>query len=240
MRRNVKALEAVRKEVEDATRGLSATGKRHEKGPLSCYYIKVPDVRRRAKEGYSFSSASSDELLQIWDHIWNTSDTYEVMSQCLYHYQGRPLTRSEFTKIKEWVIKVTCWEHSDDLSKILAGVTEENPTWIIPALKSWNRSKSPWERRQSIVALMEYSKKREKVQSFSLMISLVENLLSDEDYYVQKAVGWTLREIGNVYPRETLTFIDQNVARISPNAWSSATRKLDKAVKVDLNMRRKA
>ena len=122
--------------------------------------ISAPQQRRAAKAGYSFSGSRPGTLIRIWDHIWRSSDLMEVMHQALYTYQHKPLQKQEFTKIRSWIDCCTCWEHSDDLSKIYADVTERNPEWILPTLQRWNNSRNPWKRRQSVVALIEYASKR--------------------------------------------------------------------------------
>ena len=196
--------------------------------------IPVPMVRRVVKEGYDFLSVSPEQNLEIWDYIWRLSAYYEVMSQALYFYQHHNLSRMETSTILNWVERCTCWEHSDDLSKIYATVVEANPGWIVPTLKKWNRSDNAWKRRQSMVSLIEYASKRKHVLPFLDLIAFIEPLLDDDDYYVQKALGWTLREIGNAYPPEFAQFMEGHAARLAPQAWTSATKNLARWDKVRL------
>ena len=199
--------DAALKEVTQRLLALSKRQRDDECGEFKRMMLRVPLVRAQLKEGYSFLDGSPSSILKIWDHIWKNSEWYEVMSQALHYYQGKDLNKAEFNKIKTWVNRCHCWEHSDDLSKIFADVVEENPDWILPTLEKWNSSASPWKRRQSVVALIEYASKRKSVLPFKQLISFVDNLLGDPEYYVQKGVGWTLREIGNVYPALTLKFL---------------------------------
>jgi 3-methyladenine DNA glycosylase AlkD len=202
--------------------------------------IRVPDVRRTQKHGYSFSAQPPAVQLNSWDYIWRHSNTYEVMSQALYAYQHRELLLEEIAVIRRWIERCGCWEHSDDLSKIYAAVVEANPSWMVPTLAKWNRSSNPWKRRQSVVSLIEYAARRSRFLPFEQLIALVEPLLDDDEYYVQKGVGWTLREIYNAYPVEAAGYIEDKVLQIAPLAWSAATAKLDKRDKLRLNAERKA
>ncbi len=201
--------------------------------------IRVPAVRAAAKKPYSFYQLPPREVIGIWDYIWKNTEWYEVAHQALYYYQHKRITKLEFSKIKTWINRCDCWEHSDDLSKIYAQVVEDNRNWIIPVFETWNRSRSLWKRRQSIVGLIEYASKRKHVLPFRQLIRFVAPLLQDNDYYVQKGIGWTLREIYNVYPAEALAFIEQNLIVLSPQAYSSATEKLAKETKQHLNSIRK-
>ncbi|MCK5682604.1 DNA alkylation repair protein [bacterium] len=100
-------------------------------------------------------------------------------------------------------------------------------------------SGNPWKRRQSVVGLIEYFSKRKKVLPFVHLIRVVEPLLDDPEYYFQKGIGWTLREIYNAYPDKTLCYIKKYLLSISPIAYSAATEKIDKRIKQNFNKERK-
>jgi 3-methyladenine DNA glycosylase AlkD len=227
-------------EVTQRTRSLSQ--RRSENTSPSGFRrfgIRVPDVRKILKQDYTFCDLPPELVVRHWDYIWNNSPWYEVAHQALYYYQHKTISKVEFNKIKTWVNRCDCWEHSDDLSKIYAQIVEDDHEWLIPLYEKWNRAGSPWKRRQSVVGLIEYASKRKTVLPFNELIRFVEPLLADHDYYVQKGVGWTLREIFNVYPNEATLFLKQNVLLLTPIAFSSATEKLDKGIRQMLKEKRK-
>jgi 3-methyladenine DNA glycosylase AlkD len=202
--------------------------------------LVIPILRRAVKEGYSFVSKSRSENLVIWDYLWRHGAYNEVMHQALYFYQHRELNRDEAKTIRGWMERCACWEHCDDLSKIYAMVVEANPVWIMPTLRKWNRSRDLWKRRQSMVSLIEYASKRKRFLPFAELIAFIEPLLDDEEYYVQKGLGWTLREIGNAYPDQGARFIEQHARRLAPQAWTGATKNLGKEEKSRLRAIRDA
>ena len=66
------------------------------------------------------------------------------------------------------------------------------------------------------------------------------NLLDDDHFYVQKAVGWALRETYNVYPDKTQALLKTIADKIPPAGWQAATEKLNKKDKNVLTRIRKA
>jgi 3-methyladenine DNA glycosylase AlkD len=54
------------------------------------------------------------------------------------------------------------------------------------------------------------------------VLPLVTACLDDEREYVQKAVGWVLREMGRAHPEEIRAFIDKHGAAMSPAALRRA------------------
>ena len=81
---------------------------------------------------------------------------------------------------------------------------------------------------------------RKQYLPFKTLIDLVEPLLADKAYYVEKGVGWTLREIGNIYPKEQEKFLFDNANKICAYAYSAATEKWDKLKREKLKAIRKA
>ncbi len=121
----------------------------------------------------------------------------------------------------------------------MARAFEANQKKLLPEYKKWNNHKNPWLRRISMVGLFYYSRSRAAQPSFSLVISIIRPHLGAPEYYVQKAIGWTLRECYNVYPTETTVFISKNLSLIHPDAWCSASEKMPLAVKQKLVLLRR-
>jgi 3-methyladenine DNA glycosylase AlkD len=181
------------------------------------------------RRGFSFSKHDPDELAKIWDHVWWNSDCFEVMALALawfYDPKQRSILKRNWPRLKEWSARIDNWAHSDSLSGIYSRIHEDSPRETYETFKEWNVSTNPWLRRLSIVSLFYYSSQREKYPSFPKVAALVKPQLDFDHYYVQKGVGWTLRETGNVYPELTIKFIERHINRISSHAFTAATEKM--------------
>jgi 3-methyladenine DNA glycosylase AlkD len=204
--------------------------------------LRVPHLNQTMRQGFSFSHQDPAELAGIWDYVWWHSDCYEVMSLALawfYDPKRRSLLAQNWPKLKEWSNRIDNWAHADTLSGIYARLHEDLGLEVFSTFKVWNSSQNPWLRRLSLVSLFYYSSMRKKYPSFNKVISLIKPQLEYDHYYVQKAVGWTLRETGNVYPDQTYEFLVENVLTLSSSAFSAATEKLTPAQKEHLKKRRK-
>ena len=113
------------------------------------------------------------------------------------------------------------------------------PDEVLEQLEQWNKSTNLWDRRQSVVSLLYFSRTKKVILPYNTIIRFVDRLLDDKEYYVQKAVGWSLKELYNVYPAETLKYMENNIKRISATAFSATTEKLKKEDKERLKMIRK-
>jgi 3-methyladenine DNA glycosylase AlkD len=204
--------------------------------------LTVPMQRSILKTGYSFSTLSLEQQLPFWDAIWKSTDIYEVLSQCIYFIEKNWLKLDAvevWTTVRSWVEKIDNWAHSDGLSDIYAHLMEKIPEEIYGQYQQWNKSENPWERRQSLVGMLLYSKKRKTLLPATKLLDMVEPLIADKDYFVQKGLGWALREIGNVYPDETIAFLGKNCTILHPVAFATSVEKISPELKTLLKLQRK-
>lgn len=207
--------------------------------------LSLPQESLVFKRGFkNFKSESFYESVALWKAVWIESRYYHVMSLALAALSKLELeiqTKSEHLEFLSAMAillkKLDNWAHSDGVSSILARLLERaqgDKSLLAVHLKyriKWNKSTNPWERRQSIVSLLYYASAREKFLPYKKMLPLVDSLLEDEAFYVQRGVGWTLRELYNVYPKETHAYLTKNIAKLSAIAFSASTEKLSKKEK---------
>lgn len=187
----------------------------------------VPELREIYK---NFYFKESNDVIKILNYLWDNATFYETRSVVLEYFSDKK-NKDDLLKfwpsLKKYVKTIDNWAHSDYISSLIAKLNEEYPEKIFPELLKWNSSKNPWIVRQSMVSLLYYSLQRKTYLPFNKMIPLVENHIFHDYYYVQKGVGWTIRELYNIYPKETLNFIKKNAKDISSIAYVAATEKLD-------------
>lgn len=196
------------------------------------------------KQGFTFYSEEKEKTFLIFNGIYKQSSIFEVKNQAfifLDKYHKHIPLKTQLKTLPTWVKHVDNWAHSDSLSKYLTRLVEDDSTKIemLSIIKKWNRSKNLWERRQSLIALYYYARTKKQHIDFELTQELVLPLLNDKEYFVQKAVGWTLRESYNVHPKQTFTFIEEHIKNISPTAFTTCLEKMTEKQKQVLKLKRK-
>ena len=226
---------AALREIGDSHRGAAVA--RDRGSSLEHLGIRVPILRRRVHEGFSFYGLPEDETLLIWDHLWRTSLYGDVLFAALEYYT--PLARKRVSPalwpvVRDWHRRVDNWCHCDGLSTLYSWILASKPDEVYPQLETWNRSGDQWLRRISIVSLIHYSGKNAVFMPLDLVLPLVTRCLEDERDYVQRAVGWVLRETGQAYPDEVRAYLEEHVATISAVAFSRAVERRSPAEKAEL------
>lgn len=202
--------------------------------------LRVPHIRKDRAMGYSFSNRTFIDQWEIWNYIWKNTHYFEVALSSAQFINSQPIedVSKVWKKLLTWQKRVDNWALSDELSHLFSKLLEYKKNDLLPHFDKWNVSTNPWEVRQSMVGLIFYSRFRRQVLPCSKILSLVEPNLLHEHYYVQKAVGWTLRECWSVYPKKTFQFMKKNAQIIPVGGWQAATEKLPAKKKVELKKER--
>ena len=216
---------------------------RFMKSEMPMIGLTVPMVRSEGKRGFSFSTGEFAQDFAVWELVWKKAAIHEVKLLAIYFLEAAAKdepAESLWPKVQPWAAGIACWDMSDGLSGVYSAHLETIPDTVYPVLEDWNRSDNPWERRQSLVSLFFYTRFRKRVPPLDRVLPLVEARLGDEDYYVQKGLGWCLRECYAAYPGATDAFIEHNAKTLAPAAWQAATEKLPINRKMAIKQKRKA
>jgi len=205
--------------------------------------LTTPVQKELSRQNYRIDWKKTDQL-SVFDEAFKTSGVMEVKNAALFfidhHYKKLDKERL-FKFLPSWVNYVDNWAHSDYLSKFYSRFVEDETYRgkFLAKLKEWNRSSNPWKRRQSLVSLAYYARTRKNHLPFKTSAGLVKALLKDKDYFVQKGVGWALREMYNVHPKLTYAFVATNYNNISSTAFAAASEKMSVTEKNALKQKRK-
>ncbi len=193
--------------------------------------VRVPVRRKLVSQGFSFSKLEEPNLLEVWDDLWMHSPNGDVMFCALDYVRNKSHKNSDFQDwktLKRWIVRVENWAHSDDLCSILSRYVESYFEKVLPDLKRWNRFDALWTKRISIVSLIHVGKNAVFLEP-EKMFPFLRRCLPDHRDYMQKATGWVLRELHNVYPVETEAFVQENLQQIGPSVLTRTFEKLSKA-----------
>lgn len=200
--------------------------KPNEQSQLKFLGYQLPDQRKMAATnwklaGTSLHDLSQDDQWSVWMQVWKDSDVYEIRQIVLLWMSPKKMKDLRHKKAKDLfdlAADIDNWALSDGLSSFLAEILE-NDHKHLPTYLKWNKSKNPWLRRQSIVGLYCYARMRKTHVPAETALKLIESLLDDPHFYVQRGVGWTLREVDRVDSELQRQFVRKHLHRIGGVAW---------------------
>jgi len=210
---------------------------------LNSFHGDIPRHRRESKHPYTFSKLPFAEQLIIWDLIWRQHPGFYIRLHAFFflerHLKKEAELRAMWPVIVHWQDEVDDWGLCDSLSKIYTRILEIMPDEVYAQLVKWNADGNLWRRRQSIVSLLYYSRTKKIYLEFEQIMPLLARLIGDKEYYVQKGLGWALREVHNVYPEATFAWMKENIRSISAIAFSPAIEKMGAEQVTELKALRK-
>lgn len=247
---NNNILKQYKNEVEQTLSSIKSTRKPSPDFDLQKYIgthfyvtgLSMPQLRKAFQHGYSFSNKPLPEQFEIYKYLFFNSEVFDAMLQSLFFcekYVKQADPEYIFNELIDWIGRIDNWAHSDMLTQHFAYLHEVKPDLVYPHLLEWNKSDNPWMRRQSVLSPLCYARFRKVKPPFNKIIALVKPLLNDPDYYVQKGVGWCLRETGIVYPEKTFVFLTEYHHVITSTAFAAAAEKLPAKQKEQLKLLRK-
>ncbi len=205
--------------------------------------IRVPALRRRVRQGFSFYDLEPTTVLAVWDDLWMGSEWADVLFAAEEYY--RPIVRKRvdaayWPVMKRWIARVDNWAHSDVLSWTYSRLLEADPEPVMPVLERWNRGEALWPKRVSIVSLIHYTGKNAAFLTPDDVLPMVDRCAEDRRQPMQKAVGWVLREMWHAYPKEIERYLVANAGRIAPSAFTRAIERMGVEERKEMRSKQRA
>ena len=150
--------------------------------------VKVPELRKLAREYQSITEQDVEQLLQSLIHEERLLALLILVRQ---YAQGDEASKRRIYELYLNNIQyVNNWDLVDASAEHIVGAflmdKDKEPLYRLA------KSENLWERRISVMATFHFIKQGH----FSVTLDLVERLLSDKEDLIHKATGWMLREIG--------------------------------------------
>ena len=181
------------------------------------------------KEGKKIASA---DLNNLADSLWTSGKTFEERTIAIALLDRFPklLDKETWTMIDRWVDQASGWALCDDLgsgpiSKMLHGDFSRSDEIL-----RWTRSENFWRRRITLYSLRDFVSAKELDFPFVVL----ERLLYDKEFWVQRAVGTWLRECWKKDRKKTEEFLLKNSKGLPKVVITVATERAPKSFREKL------
>lgn len=168
---------------------------------------------------------SKSDLHQLAQKLWSTTNfTLKSLAIEFLTLYPKYLDFSSIRLIEKMIKQSASWAHLDFISTDLVGAILAKDRRAFAYLKKWSRNKIFWVRRASLLSQIRLFRKG--TGDIKLFFNLAESMLPDKEFFIRKAVGWTLREMVKHYPDEVFAFIKKNQQKMSGLTFREGSRKL--------------
>lgn len=176
--------------------------KKYMRNQFEFFGIKTP-LRRKLLSNYikQHGLPSINEIEQIVWELWEQPQrecqyaAIEVLAKTKKHW-----TKKRIQLFEKMILKKSWWDSVDAIQGFLIGpyfLMYPEQTEKITGI--WNKSENIWLQRLSITFQLMYKTKTNEV----LLYKHIKNVQASQEFFVQKAIGWALRQ----YARTNTAFV---------------------------------
>lgn len=163
-----------------------------------------------------------NEFREVVQLLWNNShrELHYLAFECLLKNK-KHFEEHDILLFEEMMRSHSWWDSVDFISPTLVGTwLKKFPHRKDSLLKKWNCDPNFWIRRASLLAQLKEKGNTDHELQFSLIIPLT----SEKEFFIRKAIGWSLRELAKHKPDEVLSFVEQ--CQMSPLSRREALKHL--------------
>ena len=148
---------------------------------------------------------------------------------------ARRLAPEHLDRLEAMVRDARTWALVDPLAHIVAGtVLTGHPDVADANVERWSLDEgSFWVRRLAVLSLSRPV--RAGVVPFATFAAVADRLLDEREFFIRKAIGWVLRDIGRDDPASVEAFCRPRMARMSTVTWREARKRLAPEVVAELD-----
>jgi len=111
-----------------------------------------------------------------------------------------------FIEILEWIIVTkSWWDTVDFIAANLVGTHFKRFPELIPVYtEKWMNSGNFWLQRSALLFQLKYKNQTD----LKLLFGYIEKLSGSREFFIRKAIGWTLREYSKTDPDVVIQFVE--------------------------------
>ena len=170
------------------------------------------------------------ERVELARTLWDT-DIFEARlaaAKLLTQARIRP-DQAVWELIRGWVADFDSWAIADHACMAGQKRLIADPARL-DQVESWTRSDHMWTRRAALVITLPWTKqnhpKPEELLARDRILGWAAGYASDPDWFIQKAVGWWLRDLSKHDTVRVRNFLDEHGGQMKPFARKIAEKYL--------------
>ena len=129
------------------------------------------------------------------------------------------LTDKDIPRLKKLVLTKSWWDTIDYLDMIIGGIALKYSE-INNVLLEWSVDENVWLRRIAI----DHQLLRKEKTNIELFKKIIENNFEQTDFFINKAIGWALRDYSKTNPEWVRNFIEKNKEKMAKLSIREASK----------------
>ena len=184
--------------------------------------IKTPERRKIFKN--FFKEYKNEEKID-WEFVnkcWeNKYREFQYVGADYLKNVKDKLTIDDIPKLKQLVLEKSWWDTIDNLDMTIGALALKDSN-VNKILLEWSLDENIWLRR---IAIDHQLLRKEKTNT-ELLEKILKNNLGQTKFFINKAIGWALRDYSKTNPEWVKTFIEKNRENMAKLSIKEASKYL--------------
>ncbi len=190
--------------------------------------VSAPRRRRIVSEALRLDAPTNatefrEQVLELWRGAQFREERYAAVDLVLHRRHARFLDLDALPMLEELIVTGAWWDTVDGLaSNAIGPLLAAYPAKMRPVLRRWSRGRDLWKRRTAILAQLRFKGDTDT----ALLYELIEPSLDSKEFFLQKAIGWALRQLAWSDPEEVRRYVDEQRHRLAPLSVREALKNI--------------
>ncbi|WP_082252787.1 DNA alkylation repair protein [Bacillus sp. FJAT-27251] len=195
--------------AEKANKENAEQMKAYMKDQFPFFGIKTPQRREIEKQffmetGILKQPFSEEFVLALWDF-----PERELQAAAMDYIEKflKQLTKEHFYLMKQLITSKSWWDTVDMLAQKPVGkIASDHPELIQEEIEHWAVANDMWLRRSAIIFQLKYKERTNE----ELLYRYITLNADSKEFFIQKGIGWALREYSKTNPESVKSFISSH------------------------------
>ena len=184
--------------------------------------IKTPERRKIFKN--FFKEYKNEEKID-WEFVnkcWeNKNREFQYIAADYLKNMKDKLTIDDIPKFKQLILKKSWWDTIDNLDMTIGALALKDSN-VNKILLEWSLDENIWLKR---IAIDHQLLRKEKTNT-ELLEKILKNNLGQTEFFINKAIGWALRDYSKTNPNWVKNFIEKNREKMAKLSIREASKYL--------------
>ena len=184
--------------------------------------IKTPERREIFKN--FFKEYKNEEKID-WEFVNNCWENkyreFQYVAADYLKNMKDKLTIDDIPKLKQFILKKSWWDTIDNLDMTIGALALKDSN-VNKILLEWSLDENIWLRRIAI----DHQLLRKEKTDIELLEKILKNNLEQTEFFINKAIGWALRDYSKTNPEWVKTFIEKNRENMAKLSIKEASKYL--------------
>jgi 3-methyladenine DNA glycosylase AlkD len=163
------------------------------------------------------------QVLQLWRDAGFREERYAAIYIAGDKRWRAYQTPAAMKMYEEMIVTGAWWDYVDDIASHRVGpILKANPATMQRKMLVWSRSNDLWKRRTAILSQLGFKQDTD----LKLLYACIEPSLSSKEFFLQKAIGWALRQYAWTDDAEIRKYVKLNSKRLAALSRREALRNL--------------